>query len=279
MGDFTWTGYDYLGEAGCGIFHYDGTANFSSVYPERTAYIGDLDLIGYRRPISYLREIVYGLRKQPYIAVERLNRYGMTCSKTPWMFKDNISSWTWPGYEGKPAVLDVYSDAEEVELFLNGRSLGKKPVGEQYGFTATYELTYEPGELLAIGYEKGKETGRFLLTTAEEKVELHIEADRKELSANGEDLAFITVKLADENGLDNLAACKKITVTVEGAGKLAAFGNADPQSLGSYDDNEWETYDGYAMAVIRAGEESGSIKVTFKAEGCEEQSLEIYVKS
>ena len=279
LGDFTWTGYDYLGEAGCGIFHYDGTANFSSVYPERTAYIGDLDLIGYRRPISYLREIVYGLRKQPYIAVERLNRYGMTCSKTPWMFKDNISSWTWPGYEGKPAVLDVYSDAEEVELFLNGRSLGKKPVGEQYGFTATYELTYEPGELLAIGYEKGKETGRFLLTTAEEKVELHIEADRKELSANGEDLAFITVKLADENGLDNLAACKKITVTVEGAGKLAAFGNADPQSLGSYDDNEWETYDGYAMAVIRAGEESGSIKVTFKAEGCEEQSLEIYVKS
>lgn len=74
IGDFTWTGYDYLGEAGVGIFHYDGHVNFSSVYPERLAYIGDIDLIGYRRPISYYREIVYGLRKKPYIAVVRMEK-------------------------------------------------------------------------------------------------------------------------------------------------------------------------------------------------------------
>mgnify|MGYP002229339517 FL=1 len=71
LGDYTWTGYDYLGEAGCGVFYYDGTQNFAGVYPDRTAYIGDINLIGYRRPISYLREIVFGLRKAPYIAVER----------------------------------------------------------------------------------------------------------------------------------------------------------------------------------------------------------------
>lgn len=70
IGDMTWTGYDYLGEAGIGIFYYDGTVNFSSHWPDRVAYIGDINLIGYRRPISYLREIVYGLRKNPYIAVE-----------------------------------------------------------------------------------------------------------------------------------------------------------------------------------------------------------------
>ena len=126
IGDFTWAGYDYLGEAGCGIFHYDGGANFSSIYPERTAYIGDLDLLGNRRPISYLREIVYGLRKAPYLAVLRMEHNGQTSSKTPWMFKDNLSSWTWPGFEGQTASVDVYSASEEVELFLNGASLGRR---------------------------------------------------------------------------------------------------------------------------------------------------------
>lgn len=278
LGDFTWTGYDYLGEAGCGIFHYDGNANFSNVYPEKTAYIGDLDLIGYRRPISYLREIVYGLRKEPYLAVGRLNRYGMKCSKTPWMYKDNIASWTWPGYEGKPAVVDIYADAEEVELFINGRSLGKKPAGEQNEFTATYEMTYEPGELTAVSYEKGRETGRFSLMTAEEEIQLCVIPDKTVLAADGEDLAFITVKLVDKKGTENLYASKDVTVSVEGCGKLEAFGSADPQSLTSYDSPEWKTYDGYLMAVLRAGTEEGNIKVTFTAEGCTKQCVELQVR-
>lgn len=279
LGDFTWAGYDYLGEAGCGIFHYDGNANFTSIYPERAAYIGDLDLIGYRRPISYLREIVYGLRKEPYLAVERLNRYGMPCSKTAWMYKDNIASWTWPGYEGKPALADIYADAEEVELFLNGRSLGRKPAGEEHDFTATYELTYEPGELTAVSYADGKEIGRFSLVTAGEEIRLCVEADKSVLAADGEDLAFITIKLTDDKGTENLCATKKITVSVEGAGRLEGFGSADPQSLGSYDDREWETYDGYVIAVVRAGEDEGSIRVTVTAEGCEEQCVELQVSS
>ena len=79
------------------------------------AYIGDINLIGYRRPISYLREIVYGLRKNPYIAVERPEHYGEKCGKTPWMWKNNIASWTWKGQEGNPVSIDVYSDADEVE--------------------------------------------------------------------------------------------------------------------------------------------------------------------
>lgn len=277
LGDFTWAGYDYLGEAGCGIFHYDGNTNFSSVYPERAAYIGDLDLIGYRRPISYLREIVYGLRKEPYIAVERVNRYGMKFSKTPWMHKDSVSSWTWPGFEDRPAVVDIYADAEEVELFLNGQSLGRKPAGEQNEFTATYELRYEPGELTAVSYQAGEETGRYSLNTASEKIQLCAEADKKILYADGEDLSFITVKLVDENGTENLFASKKVAVSVEGAGRLEAFGSADPQSLSIYDDTEWDTYDGYVMAVIRSGMETGKIKVIFTSEGCKETCVEIEV--
>ncbi len=266
LGDFTWTGYDYLGEAGCGIFHYDGSMNFTSKYPERTAYIGDLDLIGYRRPISYFREIVYGLRKAPYIAVERVDKYGMKSSKTAWMFKDNIASWTWHGYEGKPAIVDVYSCAEEVELFLNGKSLGKKAVGEKKDFTATYQFHYEPGELLAISYENNIETGRFKLETADKDVKLEANADRTILQADGEDLSFITVRLVDKNGNENLQ--KKVTVQVEvlGEGYIQGFGSADPLSSAGYDDVCCETYDGYLLAVIRAGMVSGEIKVVFTSE-------------
>lgn len=137
IGDFTWTGYDYIGEAGVGIFHYDGKENFTSIYPERLGYIGDIDLIGNRRPISYFREIVYGLTNQPYIAVERMEHRGQTASKTAWMFKDNISSWTWKGHEGEKASVDVYSSGDEVELFLMvnllvGSKLEKNPITQQH---------------------------------------------------------------------------------------------------------------------------------------------------
>ena len=277
LGDFTWTGYDYLGEAGCGIFHYDGNVNFSSVYPEKLAYIGDINLIGYRRPISYLREIVYGLRKDPYIAVERVNHYGQKVSKTAWMLKDNIASWTWTGYEGKPAIVDVYSDAEEVELLLNGKSLGRKATGEENEFTAMFELNYEPGELVAISYDQGEETGRCKLRTAAEKVQLAVESDKTVLRADGEDLAFITVKLVDKNGEENLWEKKEIHVSVSGAGVLQGFGSAEPSTEKSYDDTTWMTYDGYVMAVVRSGKETGEIKVTFEADGCEQKEILINV--
>ena len=278
LGDYTWTGYDYLGEAGCGVFYYDGTQNFNGVYPDRIAYIGDINIIGYRRPISYLREIVFGLRKAPYIAVERVDKYGMAHSQTAWMLKDNISSWTWPGYEGKPANVDVYSEAEEVELILNGTSLGRKPAGKANGFTASYEMTYEPGELVAISYTGGEETGRYALTTAGDDVILSVDCEGKELKADGEDLAFVTVRLTDRDGVENNYAEKEITVSVEGAGTLQGYGSADPRAIGSYDDTTWKTFDGEVMAVIRAGVEPGKIKVTFTAEGCEPQTVCIEVK-
>ncbi len=106
-----------------------------------------------------------------------------------------------------------------------------------------------------------------------------MEADRTVLAADGEDLSFITIKLTDETGTENLSASKKVTVSVEGAGRLEGFGSADPSCLGSYDDMEWETYDGYVMGVVRAGEEDGSIRVTAAAEGCEAQCVEIQVRS
>ena len=178
---------------------------------------------------------------------------------------------------GKSAIVDIYADAEEVELFLNGHSLGRKPAGEKVDFTATYKVMYEPGELLAVSYENGRETGRFMLSTAENEVELCVEPDKQVLCADGEDLSFITVKLIDKKGTENLFLSKKITVSAEGAGRIEAFGSADPKSLSEYDDRTWETFDGHVMAVVRAGMEEGTIKVCFEADGCKEQTVNIMV--
>lgn len=278
IGDMTWTGYDYLGEAGCGVFYYDGTMNFSSHWPDRLAYIGDIDLIGYRRPISYLREIVYGLRKEPYLAVERVDRYGQPHSQTPWMFKDNIASWTWHGFEGKPANVDIYSVSDEVELFLNGESLGKKPAGEANDYTATFEVNYQPGELKAVGYTAGVVDGECILRTAAEDVVLDAQADRSEIAADGEDLSYITVGLKDADGNANLRAVKNVTVQVEGAGVLQGYGSADPQATESYDAVTWPTYDGYVLAAVRSTTEAGEIKVTFSSEGMEPVVVTIVTK-
>lgn len=263
IGDFTWTGYDYLGEAGCGIFHYDGGENFSSIYPERAAYIGDIDLIGTRRPISYFREIVFGLRKAPYIAVERMEHIGQQSSKTPWMFKDNIASWTWPGYEGKTAAVDVYSASQEVELFLNGTSLGRKPVED---FTAAYMVPYAPGELKAIGYTAGKPDGEITLHTVVD-AELTVTPDKTRLTADGEDLVFCRIHFADAAGADDLFTRHNVTVTVQGAGTLEALGSADPSSEERYDTADTQTYDGQCLAVVRATELEGRIEISVTADG------------
>lgn len=278
IGDFTWTGYDYLGEAGCGIFYYDGTKNFGSVYPDRLAYIGDITITGVRRPISYYREVVYGLRHEPYIAVERVDRNGQTPSKTPWMFKDNISSWTWTGYEGTSASVDVYSDAEEVELFLNDESLGRKKAGKENQYMAEFTVPYQAGTLMAIDYVNGMERGRYSLETAKKSTTLDVKMDKKVLTANGQDLCYLNITLCDESGKTNQQEIKQITVSVDGAGKLQGLGSSNPSNEEDYFDRCCNTFDGDAMACVRAGHESGIITVTISANGCEDVVRKIEVR-
>jgi len=249
IGDFTWTGYDYIGEAGVGIFHYDGEANFSSIYPERLGYIGDIDLIGNRRPISYFREIVYGLTDQPYIAVERLEHTGQTASKTAWMFKDNISSWTWNGWEGTTAYVDVYSSGDEVELFLNGKTLGRKPAGKCNHFTAAYEVPYESGTLRAVAYRAGERIGEHELVTAGAVKKLQT----RRVTEKERDVAYIKVWLEDENGIYNPqeTEARKLHAEVTGNGILEGFGTAAPSGEEDYFSDTVTTYEGYAMAAVR----------------------------
>lgn len=277
IGDMTWTGWDYIGEAGSGVTYYDGRQGFMPNWPISLAGMGDLDILGNRRPISYIREIVFGLRKAPLIAVEPLNHYGEKANQSAWPWKDETLSWTWRGYEGKPAVVNVYSDAEAVELFLNGESLGKQPAGEANDFAARFELSYQPGELKAVAYRNGAAAEAERLVTAKAEVTPVVTVDRPQLRADGADLAYVMISLRDQDGILNPSETREITVTVDGAGTLAGMGSADVATDNRYDHNTWKTYEGYVLAVVRAGEAAGEITVNVTCAG-KTQTATIAVK-
>jgi beta-galactosidase len=279
LGDFTWTGWDYLGEAGIAKIVYNAAelGVLSGEYPWITAWCGDIDITGFRRPISYYREIVWGLRKEPYIAVLKPEHYGHKPIPSPWAWSDSVSSWTWPGFEGKPVQIEVYSEAEEVSLLLNGVEIGRKPAGKVNRFKAVFDTVYQPGTLEAATYTGGVETGRFSLCTAKGEVELTVISDREQLILDSGDLAYISISLTDKAGTVNTAAVKKLSVTVEGQGCLQGFGSANPVTEESYTNAEHTTFEGRALAAIRPTE-AGNITIAVKAEGCSAKTLAIEVK-
>ncbi|MEH7492604.1 glycoside hydrolase family 2 TIM barrel-domain containing protein [Neobacillus niacini] len=279
IGDFTWTGWDYLGESGLGRITYEGSTmanGASGAFPWLTAHCADIDIIGNRRPLSYYREIVFGLRTQPYIAVGRPEHYGKKFSMMPWSWSDSISSWSLEGYEGKQVKVEVYSAADEVELLVNGKVVGKVETGEKNEFKAEFETVYTPGEIVAVGYTNGQETGRTSLLSAGSTLNLMVEADRTQIANDDNDLSFVTISLVDENSILKPLADRTVSVKVEGAGTLQGFGSANPKTEENYFHTEHTTYDGKALVVVRPTE-SGTITVTVEAEGCMAQTVKIEV--
>ncbi|WP_283656049.1 MULTISPECIES: glycoside hydrolase family 2 TIM barrel-domain containing protein [unclassified Paenibacillus] len=277
IGDFAWAGWDYLGEAGVGRVQYDMeevTHYIQSTYPWITAWVGDIDIIGNRRSVSYYREIVFGLRKAPYIAVQRPQHYFKKATLSSWGWSDSISSWSWNGYEGKPIKVEVYADAEEVELLVNGKSVGKAVTGEANRFKAEFDTVYEPGDVTAVAYIGGQEIGRMTLHSASGGVMLEADADRTEITASDSDLAFVMISLVDDYGNLYNTADRKVKVKVNGPGLLQGLGSANPASEEDFFDDEHTTFDGKVLAVVRPTAK-GTITVTITAEGCTPHTVRI----
>ncbi|MFI6374389.1 glycoside hydrolase family 2 TIM barrel-domain containing protein [Streptomyces sp. NPDC050546] len=272
IGDFTWTGWDYLGEAGIGRPQYLAEDGFlqahNAPYPYLVAGCGDIDITGHRRPASYYREIVFGLRTEPYIAVRRPEHHGKTWTGSPWAWSDSLAGWTWPGFEGEPITVEVYSDADEVELIGNGNSFGRRPTGAEHAFRTEFEIVYVPGELVAVAYRAGVESGRTSLRWANGPLRLTVEADRQVIGATGGDLAYVNLTLTDAQGTCHPAADRPLSVEVSGAGELIGFGSADPSTEERFDAAERRTYEGRALAVLRPTG-VGKIRLTATAPGCD----------
>ncbi len=269
IGDFMWTAWDYLGECGVGAVNYGKQGAFTQPFPTISAGCGSIDLNGQILPQGYYGSVVFGTYEKPYIAVHPVNHSGEKAYCGKWRLTDAVRSWTWPGHENKEATIDVYSGAATVELFQNGKSLGKLPVER---CMATFTTPYVPGKLEAVQYDaSGRETGRDVLETAGDNVALRAVPDKTTMKANGVDLIYLPVELVDEKGNRNTTVEETVEVTVEGPASLAGFGNADlkQDSVNPYLGTTARTHDGSVLAVLRSTEETGDIKVTVKALGYE----------
>lgn len=271
IGDFTWTGWDYLGEAGIGGHAYaedaDTTAAFAREFPYLLAYCGDIDITGFRRPASYYRETVFGLRRDPYIAVQRPEHHDHTpVAVNAWAWSDSVHSWTWTGFEGKPIVVEVYADADEIELRLDGAVLERMPIGGSKANTAIFHTTFTPGVLEAIAFRAGSEIGRDVLATAGTVSAVRLTAERFSETVAPDSLVFVEIELVDDQGVLVTCEDRAVTVSIEGPAELVAFGSAQPKTLERFDATTRTTFDGRALAVVRPTD-VGAITISASVEG------------
>jgi len=259
IGDFTWTGWDYIGEAGVGIPAYQwGEGGFGAKFPCQLAYVGDLDITGFRRPNSYYREVVFGLRTDPYITVQNPRNYGRHFIKTPWVISDNVASWSWNGCEGKPVIIEVYAPGTTVELRCNGKVIGKKESGKNVQYRTLFETIYEPGTLTAVVFENETEMGRMELQTAGEKRGLRLQPE----TVKSQDFIYISVEICDEKG--NLATdeVRTLSLRVDGGAGLAGFGSGNPRPKYNYNEPVTETFYGRGFMILKKNGLAQEVKVT-----------------
>lgn len=192
-----------------------------------------------------------------------------------WHWEDVVANWNWKGYEGKTFVVRVYSSCDEVKLFLNGKLLGVKSTNRSTRFMATFQVSYYPGILKAVGYSDNKEVSKAVLQTAKEVSQIQLSADRKKLDANGQDLTYVTVKLTDKNGVSNPNANNLLSFHINGPGSIVGIGNANPVSTESYQDLQHKAWKGRCLVIIKSKRKPGNIVLTVSSDGLTSKSINI----
>ena len=279
IGDFVWTAMDYLGESGIGRFVYPGETEgehwTANLYPWHGAYCGDVDLTGWRKPISHYRSMLYNDNEKLYMAVREPNPENGEIKLTSWSVWPTWESWTWPGLEGKNIEVEVYSKYPKVRLYLNGKNIGEKETTKAQEFKATFLIPYTKGELKAVGLQNNKEVASVFLKTAGETALIKLKADRKTIEADGQDLVYVNVEILDDKGILNPNAANELTFKVSGAGAIAGVDNADLKDADLYVANTRKAWKGRAMVIIKSNKESGNINLEVTSPGLSKTVLNI----
>ena len=265
VGDIVWTGLDYLGESGIGRNYYKGEREGESWIeggqPEwHGAPCGDVDITGWRKPISHYREMLWNKDVPLYMAVREPNGYHGDIKTTMWSVWPTWESWTWTGWEGKPVEVEVYTHQPEVKLYLDDQLIGTKQVSRETEFKAVFPVPYKAGTLRA---EAGGKS--VIVKTAGEPARLRLTPDRTVMSADGQSLIFVTVEVLDNQGTPVPEAAIDCEATVKGAGKLLAFASADLKDTEPYTSPRVKTWKGRALLVIRSTQKKGSVNVSIKS--------------
>ncbi len=271
IGDFVWTGIDYIGESGIGRWWYDGDVAGEHyqrpLYPWHAAYCGDIDLTGWRKPISHYRSMLYNDTEKLYLAVKEPDGYKGKIRTGLWAVWPTWESWNWQGHEGKDIDVEVYSKYPAVRLYLDDKLIGEKQVNRQTEFKAVFTLPYKEGTLKAEALKDGKVMETRELATATEPVAIRAYAEEKQMKADAEDLTFIQVEAIDKEGRICPNAEVKMQLTVAGAATLVAAGNADIKDVDPYTDDKMTTWKGRGLIVLRSNGKKGNAKLTIKADG------------
>ncbi|MEI8225117.1 MAG: beta-galactosidase GalB [Bacteroidota bacterium] len=243
-GEFVWTGWDHLGEP-------------TPYYESRSAYCGIIDLAGFKKDRFYL----YQSHWLPDLPMAHI-----------------LPHWNWSERIGEVTPVHVFTSGDEAELFLNGKSLGRKKK-EQYEYRLRWDsVTYEPGELKVVAYKNGKKWAENEIKTTDKPMKLLASTDRKMIKADGKDLAFITVQITDKDGLVVPRSNNQIEFSIEGPGEIVATDNGDPTNMVSFSSNKREAFSGLCLAIVRSrAGNPGFITVTAKSPGLKD--TQVYIKS
>ncbi len=279
LGDFVWTAIDYLGESAIGRWYYTGEVPGEhwerDFFPWHGAYCGDVDLIGWRKPISHYRSMLYNSTEKLYMAVREPNPEPLEIKTTMWSVWPTWESWTWPGFEGRNVDVEVYSKYPKVRLYLNEQFIGEKSTSLAQEFKATFSVPYTKGFLKATGVENDKEIESTTLRTSGNAEKIKLIADRKQILANGQDLCYVNVDITDNAGINQPNATNRLYFKIEGHGVIAGVDNADLKDEEGYVSDTRKAWKGRALVVIKSTRGSGDIKLIVTSPGLSEAVLNI----
>ena len=266
-----WTGFDYLGEP----TPYAGRDNstpgrWSKDWPSRSSYFAPVDLSGFPKDRYYLYQSNW--TKEPMVHV--------------------LPHWNWEGMEGEMIPVFSYTNCEEVELYVNGKSAGRKVKGADYTeiptefhefekgmfktkYRLSWEVPYQPGSIKVVAYNGGEAVVEKEIRTAGDPAQITLSADRKEIAADGKDLSFITVRIEDKDGNFCPLANNLVKFNVTGEGEIAAVGNGDATSQASFQADNREAFNGLCLLILKSIKDAGKIKVVAESADLESAMLEI----
>ncbi|OEJ98815.1 hypothetical protein A8C32_06405 [Flavivirga aquatica] len=271
FGEFVWTGFDYIGEPTpynkdkTNLLNFTDPAEKTRMkealkklgknIPPRSSYFGIVDLCGFPKDRFYL----YQAHWRPNFPMAHI-----------------LPHWNWEERIGKVTPVFVYTSGDEAELFLNGKSLGRKKK-EKYKYRLRWnEVVYKPGTLKVVAYKNEKVWAKSEIKTTKKASHIKLSPDRTRITANGQDLSFVTVKIIDKNGLTVPRTHNIVEYSVSGPGEIIAIGNGDPTNHESFQATKRKVFNGLALVVIRSKKgEEGKIVLHAKSSGLKTTNTEI----
>jgi len=257
MGQFLWTGFEYIGEAGR--------------FPSRSNTAGVIDLAGNKKPEFYFRQSIWS--DKPMVFIGTSDRMAKSGPDNLWSHKRVEPLWNWE--DGKTINVSAFSNCEEVELFLNNRSLGNKKMADFMNRAITWDVPFEMGTLKAVAKNNGNTVADFEIKTTGTPARIAAFCGEKMLKADNNDLSHIFVTICDDDGNIVYNADNEVTCEIDGPVRLVGMEDSNPTNIENYKDNRQHAYHGKLLIYLQAAGKTGKVLVTLSSAGLETCKIEL----